>query len=116
MQGFGGCTCHNRVASPRKMPVPRSCPRHGYSTMVRSWTKKFAFASLWLGFSVKATITISRAANGLSISPNVAFHGIVPDDSPGFSLVSKYGTRRSFRGNSYVNNIIREFQSLFDKG
>jgi hypothetical protein len=56
MHGATSCICQNQMGSSSKGPVSCSCPRHGYSTMARSRTKKSTFVSLWLGLSIEAII------------------------------------------------------------
>ncbi|RDW78887.1 uncharacterized protein DSM5745_05739 [Aspergillus mulundensis] len=65
----------------------RSCPLNRGSAGSNSWTKRFAFASQWLGISVEAMISISRAANGFMICPSLRYHPIVSKDSPAFLIL-----------------------------
>ncbi|KAL4881802.1 hypothetical protein BJY04DRAFT_217871 [Aspergillus karnatakaensis] len=81
-------------------------------------TRRFAFGSRWLGLSVEALISIQSGTQGLGIYPGLRFHNIVPDDSPGFDLVSKRPHRDSTpeEVSQFYAVVIRSLHQLFDSG
>ncbi|KAL2816034.1 hypothetical protein BDW59DRAFT_12369 [Aspergillus cavernicola] len=112
------CICRKGATSSGAMRIRRTCPQHNRSTIGKSRTKSFSFASLWLGLSFEATISIRRGANGLSICPTLTFHAIVPDDSPAFKLLNPY-LRCDLSCEQVIDHyqtVIQKLQQLFDDG
>ncbi|KAJ0413081.1 hypothetical protein BJY00DRAFT_320136 [Aspergillus carlsbadensis] len=67
----------------------------------------------FLRFTLTASLTVTKSAGGCSISPNLQFRAIVPDDSPAFSLLTRTMRRLQLGKNSPF--IIRETRTaLFE--
>lgn len=100
------------------MEIRRKCPRHKHFTHTKTQSKRFTFTSSWFGLSIEAAISVSRRANGLSISPTLHFHAIVPDNSPAFELVGKWPNRGLTPEELAIhyNGVVLELQRLFDQG
>lgn len=113
------CMCSNNVTPfGHEMAIRRSCPRHKHSMRTTRRSKKLILASSWFGFSIEAAISISRRANGLSITPTLNFHAIVPDDSPAFKLVRslQWPDATPEEAARHFNEVLQELQRLFDQG
>ncbi|OJI98805.1 hypothetical protein ASPVEDRAFT_80437 [Aspergillus versicolor CBS 583.65] len=113
------CVCSNNMTRfGHGMEIRRKCPRHKHFTHTKTQSKSFTFTSSWFGLSIEAAISISKRANGLSISPTLHFHAIVPDDSPAFELMRNWpewaATAEEIA--SHFNMVVQELQQLFDQG
>ncbi|KAL3477308.1 hypothetical protein BJX99DRAFT_269908 [Aspergillus californicus] len=96
-----GCICY------RALRMSRPCPQHNRSKGTTVFTKSYSVASVWLGVFVEARITIRNRANRVSICPDLAFHAIVPYNSPAFAVL--------VCGDRSIK-VIRDLQELFDAG
>jgi hypothetical protein len=96
-----------------------ACPLYNRSWQSKARSKRLVFSSPWLGLSAEAAIFISTGAGGLSISPTLRFHPIVPYDSPAFNILSRmlYCSSNTADQILFINkSIIRDLQKAFDEG
>ncbi|KAL4940874.1 hypothetical protein BDV06DRAFT_230086 [Aspergillus oleicola] len=96
------CTCrkHSYCASSICISVcdmhKRSCPLYLDGHQKVAISAKYAFCNRLLGLSVGFTLTVTRGAGALSISPALQFHRVVGENSPAFELLKKAGATGYF--------------------
>jgi hypothetical protein len=96
-----------------------ACPLYNRSWQSRARTKRLAFSSHWLGLSVEAALFVSTGAGGLSISPTLRFHPIVPLESPAFDILLRMVCYTDLTADQILvlnKSIIRDLQQAFDEG
>ncbi|KAL3455574.1 hypothetical protein BJX64DRAFT_294919 [Aspergillus heterothallicus] len=82
------CNCNpKKVHSTNHGPC---CPLHNQNRNLVSLMFRHTFCNWFLRFSVTASLTMTKGAGGFSISPNLQFRAVVPDDSPAFKLLTKH--------------------------
>ncbi|CEN60941.1 hypothetical protein ASPCAL07612 [Aspergillus calidoustus] len=80
---------------------------------VRSLIFRHAVCNRFLRFTVTASLTVTRSAGVCSISPNLQFRSIVPDNSPAFSLLQ--AAMRRLEMGEHSKSIIRDTRTaLFE--
>jgi hypothetical protein len=80
---------------------------------VMSLIYRHTVCNRFLQFTITASLTVTKAAGGCSISPNLQFRAIVPGDSPAFSLLR--ATMDCLIGREHNESIIRDTRiALFE--
>jgi hypothetical protein len=67
----------------------------------------------FLGYTVTASLTVTKSAGGCSITPNLQFRAIVPNTSPAFTLI--WETGRHLKQGENHRSLIRDTRiALFE--
>ncbi len=89
------------------------CPRRWTAGNTYTLDIRLAFCSMLLSKTVQATISLTRAAGGCSISPKLTFRATVPSDSGAFALLSWKGR---YLPQINVDDLLWEVKKLFLEG
>ncbi|EON66425.1 hypothetical protein W97_05522 [Coniosporium apollinis CBS 100218] len=94
----------------------RDCPWFRTAKRTTTLGLSLPFSAYWLNKIVQFTMTVSKGAGALSISPALIFRATVPSDSPAFKLVDSlfYRGRRQLTCVDFKNTI-RQLGRLFQE-
>ncbi|QSZ31011.1 hypothetical protein DSL72_000572 [Monilinia vaccinii-corymbosi] len=73
-----------------------TCPYYHLAQQVKAIGASYMLCSKLLRFSLQATISLTQGAGGFSISPQLKFISVVPNDSPSFKLFDFRSDRNSY--------------------
>lgn len=102
-ESWNRCTCPYRSRStfvPWETSMAASqrvCPFHKNDQKLVLFSKRWIINNRILKFSVSASLTIRKAAEGVSISPNLQFRPVVASESPVFCLLRETETNLKSR-------------------
>ncbi|KAL3470051.1 hypothetical protein BJX99DRAFT_240167 [Aspergillus californicus] len=113
------CRC-DRVGAQSRAHRPW-CPLQNQSRDLVSLNFRHNFCNRFLGFSITTSLTMTKGAGGFSISPNLQFRAVVPEDSPAFSLLQSVFRSYIFDispmiGKSEIRRTHQELFELFHTG
>ena len=98
----------------------RGCPLFSSSWQTNTIGIKYVHAAAPLRVALELSLTATRGAGGISLSPLIQVRGFVRDDSPAFKLVNEFNLKLglSNAGDSELEVIkaMRQIRSLFDEG
>lgn len=133
LSSFGGplCNCrarvrrHNQKCLTRSITIfhstevthRRDCPWFKTAKRTTTFGLSFPLSAYCLSKIIQFTMTVSKGAGALSVSPGLTFRATVPCNSPAFKLVG-YVTRRIGYERTGVGfkDTIRQLERLFQEG
>ena len=125
------CTCsgntHTIHSHPRIRQKPfywlrvgshdLSCPVYRFSRNAQYLETGINFCSSYLGFSMHATMSITKGAGGFSIGPRLNVRSIVPFNSPAFACLREgLEGRQASDSDDWEGSTLQCIRQLFDEG
>lgn len=94
-----------------------SCPVYRVSRKAQYLETGINFCSSYLGFSVQATMSITKGAGGVSIGSRLNVRNIVPFNSPAFACLSKgLKARQDKDSDGWERSTLQHILQLFNEG
>lgn len=93
----------------------KDCPLRMWSSKETVIRTRYSLCDIWLSQIISLSISITRGAGGLSISPNLSFCATVSKDSPAFALFNdeKFYAIAKTKDYSHFKVITHRLSTLF---
>jgi hypothetical protein len=95
----------------------KTCPLYKIAKQIETLGFRYSFRSRFLSTSIRATLSVTTGAGGLSINPQMSIFNVVPHGAPAFELLHPYHlcTLRERDAPSYMNNLCGFLNTTFHR-